>query len=226
MNNIDTEPKKVNVPAETQLVNRQAATPTVPVLIARIRGHIERGVKAAEKSDEHFKAAGLLIKQLKEQRPHDWKAVVQVQCGLARSRAYELLRITDGRSSVEETRAHTAARVQRHATKNRPLANGLVDRRRHEGEAAVFATEPETDATISAEKRKEEYAETEHKEAVTAKDIGLHEFDGHVLRLLQKTAKAKPERFAKTGVPGSDLSKLSRFLADLAEAVGAAGIAS
>jgi hypothetical protein len=49
----------------------------------------------------------------------------------------------------------------------------------------------------------------------------LREFDGYVLRLLQMTKGAKPERFAKTGVPGSNLSKLGHFLAEIAGAVEA-----
>jgi hypothetical protein len=64
-------------------------------------------------------------------------------------------------------------------------------------------------------------AKPEHK-GVSAKDTALDEFDGHVLRLLQMVKNAKPERFAKTGVPGSGLSELSRFLAEVAGAVKAA----
>jgi hypothetical protein len=63
------------------------------------------------------------------------------------------------------------------------------------------------DSTTSADKP--------HK-AGNAKDIGLQEFNGHVLRLLQMTSKAKPERFAKTSVNAADLSQLGRFLAEVA----------
>jgi hypothetical protein len=55
----------------------------------------------------------------------------------------------------------------------------------------------------------------EHK-APPVKDTALHEFNGHVLRLLQMTSKAKPERFAKTSVNAADLSQLGRFLAEVA----------
>jgi Protein of unknown function (DUF3102) len=73
----------------------------------------------------------------------------------------------------------------------------------------------EDDAAVSAEKRKQEYSVPEHK-AVSAKDNALNEFDGHVLRLLQMTKNAKPERFAKTtGVPADDLARLAGFLAQM-----------
>jgi hypothetical protein len=51
---------------------------------------------------------------------------------------------------------------------------------------------------------------------VSAKDVALREFDGHVLRLLQMINKAKPERFVKTAVDVAELLRLSRFLAEIA----------
>jgi hypothetical protein len=51
------------------------------------------------------------------------------------------------------------------------------------------------------------------RSGVSPKDTGLAEFDALVLRLLQKTRKAKPARFAKTGVNTGDLKQLSDFLA-------------
>jgi ParB-like nuclease domain len=70
-------------------------------------------------------------------------------------------------------------------------------------------------ARCGAGRRKQEYAAAD-KSAVNAKDIALDEFTGHVLRLLQMTKKAKPERFAKTGVNASDLSQLGHFLTEVA----------
>jgi hypothetical protein len=98
---------------------------SIDELVDRIRGHIECGVKAAEKADEHFKAAALLIKQLKEAEPTNWQALVRDRCGLGRSRAYELLRIADGRDTVGETREKTNARSRRHHEKVKSsVANG------------------------------------------------------------------------------------------------------
>jgi hypothetical protein len=69
------------------------------------------------------------------------------------------------------------------------------------------------DAEASAEQRKAAYAdepndsieEPSKPRAVTAKDIALREFDGHVLRLVQMTKGARPERFVKTGVSAAAL---------------------
>jgi hypothetical protein len=49
---------------------------------------------------------------------------------------------------------------------------------------------------------------------VSAKDVALREFDGHVLRLLQMINKAKPERFVKTAVDVAELLRLSRWQHD------------
>jgi hypothetical protein len=50
----------------------------------------------------------------------------------------------------------------------------------------------------------------------SARYTALREFDGHVLRLLQMTGKAKPARFANTSVDVAELLRLSRFLAEVA----------
>ena len=79
------------------------------------------------------------------------------------------------------------------------------------------------DAEASAEKRKAENAavengasagsKSEHKAAVSAKDTGSSEFDGHILRLLQMIKNQRAGRLAlKTAVPAADLSRLGEFL--------------
>jgi hypothetical protein len=88
-------------------------------------------------------------------------------------------------------------------------------------------TEPAVgdDASASAEPRKAEHAAAADTpptgtkagvRGVKAKDRALDEFNGQVLRLLQKIKNAKPERFAKTAAKANDLTKLGRFLIDLA----------
>jgi ParB-like chromosome segregation protein Spo0J len=54
--------------------------------------------------------------------------------------------------------------------------------------------------------------------AVNAKDIALSEFNEKILRLVQMTDGHSPERFAKTSVHASDLSRLGRFLEKVAAA--------
>jgi hypothetical protein len=51
-----------------------------------------------------------------------WPQYVRKPFDLGRSRADELIQIADGRTTVAETRAATAQRVQKHAKS--PLANG------------------------------------------------------------------------------------------------------
>jgi len=75
----------------------------------------------------------------------------------------------------------------------------------------------EVDPAASAERRKQEYtADESEREAMTAKDAALREFDGHVLRLAQIINRAEPERFARTSVDVDKLLQLSRFLAEVA----------
>jgi hypothetical protein len=76
----------------------------------------------------------------------------------------------------------------------------------------------EIGASTGAEKRKQEYSESERK-AVSAKDNASSEFDAHVLRLLQMTKNANPGRFARTGVPAAALSHLGHFLKAVAAEV-------
>ena len=59
-------------------------------------------------------------------------------------------------------------------------------------------------------------ADEPEREAMTAKDAALREFDGHVLRLAQIINRAEPERFARTSVDVDKLMQLSRFLAEVA----------
>ena len=86
-------------------------------------------------------------------------------------------------------------------------------------DTAVRTTTAEVDAdpAASTERRKRAYAADEpEREAMTAKDAPLREFDGHVLRLAQIINRAEPERFARTSVDVDKLLQLSRFLAEVA----------
>jgi hypothetical protein len=78
------------------------------------------------------------------------------------------------------------------------------------GKAEYAAADtPPTDTKAGAGK-------PEHK-GVSAKDTALFEFDGHVLRLLQMTNKARPGRFAlRTSVSAADLRQLAGFLTEVA----------
>jgi hypothetical protein len=75
-------------------------------LIRIIKAHIAKGDKAAEKSEQHYIAAGQHLKALKAE--HDaaggtwaeWEQLLKDKVGIAKSRASELTAIADGRSLV------------------------------------------------------------------------------------------------------------------------------
>ena len=105
----------------------------------------------------------------------------------------------DGRSRPATTKGKSRAPSQK--------AGGIAGR-------TVTA---EVDPAAGAERRKQEYtADESEREAMTAKDAALREFDGHVLRLAQIINGAEPERFARTSVDVDKLLQLSRFLAEVA----------
>jgi len=88
---------------------------TINALITKLE-HAERKV------DEYQRAIGQHIAAIKEMRPGDWQQVIEAECKIKKSRAYELLRIGDGTKTVEETRAKTTERSRRHRAI--PLRNG------------------------------------------------------------------------------------------------------
>lgn len=97
-------------------------------LAGTIKAHIAAGDKATSKAEEHYKAAGIHLKEAKERVKRTanltWPAFLVSQCGIQRSRANELIQIADGRTSLEEVRergrskersTREAARAYRHA---------------------------------------------------------------------------------------------------------------
>jgi len=82
-----------------------------PQLIRTIRAHIEKGDRAAEKSEQHYIAAGQHLKALKAQMPTGikWEQYLEDHgLEIGRRRADELIAIADGRATVEEVRAEKA----------------------------------------------------------------------------------------------------------------------
>jgi hypothetical protein len=100
-----------------------------PQLVRLIKEHIAKGDKAAEKSEQHYIAAGQHLKTLKANHGGtwaEWEALLKDRIGIGKSRASELMQIADGRKTVEEVRADTAERVREHEERKKisPLANG------------------------------------------------------------------------------------------------------
>ena len=77
-------------------------------LIRAIKEHIAKGDQAKAKSEQHYISAGQHLKTLKAQhagRWAEWEALLKERCGIGKSRASELMRIADGRKTLEEVRS-------------------------------------------------------------------------------------------------------------------------
>jgi hypothetical protein len=81
-------------------------------LVKTIKTLVEKGDHAKEKAEQFYIAAGQHLKTLKEQCPSAsaWEELVRRKCDLERSRAYELLQIADGRTTVAAVRKNGDAR--------------------------------------------------------------------------------------------------------------------
>jgi len=91
------------------------ATTTPAQLISRIKAHIEKGDRAAEKSEQHYIAAGQHLKTLKAEHAGnwaDWENLLKTKVGIGTGRASELMQIADGRKTVESVRAGKAESVR------------------------------------------------------------------------------------------------------------------
>lgn len=89
-----------------------------------IKARIEAGDKALDKAEQHYIAAGIQLleakKRLKQTGEMRFSAFLFSYCkGMKETRAYELIALGDGRTTLAEIRAKGAERVARHAEKNR-----------------------------------------------------------------------------------------------------------
>ena len=92
-------------------------------LIRTIKAHIAAGDKAAEKSEQHYIAAGQHLHTLKAEHGGtwaEWEKLLKTKVGIGKSRASELMAIADGTKTLEEVRAVTARRTAK--TKARLLS--------------------------------------------------------------------------------------------------------
>jgi hypothetical protein len=89
----------------------------VLTLTRRIKALVEKGDRAAEKADQFYKSAGIHIKEIKQRQSEHWETIVREKCGLGRSRAYELMAIADGKTTLEKVRASSNERKKVHRAK-------------------------------------------------------------------------------------------------------------
>lgn len=106
------------------------ATSLIPLdtLAGTIKAHIAAGDKAFGKAEEHYKSAGLHLIEARDRVKREgmtFSAFIVSQCGLGRSRAYELIAIADGTKTLEEVRSGANDRKVKHRTNtDRPFRNG------------------------------------------------------------------------------------------------------
>jgi hypothetical protein len=119
----------------------------VMTLTRRINALIEKGDRAAEKAEQFYKAAGIHIKEIKEKQPEHWESIVRDKCGLGRSRAYELMAIADGKTTLEKVRADTNERKKVHRAKPEsvPERTGAVVVDRATGSAEISVEQRQAD---------------------------------------------------------------------------------
>lgn len=94
--------------------------PDLERLAQDISASIAAGDKAKEKSDQHYKSAGLKLIEAKKQIKN-FDAFL-AKYGLGSTRAYELIAIAEGRTTVEEVRAKSNERKKRHRDKKAEAA--------------------------------------------------------------------------------------------------------
>jgi len=98
-----------------------AAPISVPQLASTIKTLMENGVRAKDTAEKYYKAAGRHLRTLKEQKPENvaWEKYVKAECGLSQTRADELIRIADGLTTLERTRATAREGMRKLRERNR-----------------------------------------------------------------------------------------------------------
>jgi hypothetical protein len=97
-------------------------------LVQTIKVHIAKGEKAAEKSQQHYVAAGQHLKTLKTQHSGswaEWEALLKDKVGLSTGRASELMQIADGRKTVAALRTEKNETSKIAHAKERAAASSL-----------------------------------------------------------------------------------------------------
>src|SRR5262249_35772043 len=115
---------------EVAMSNKSSPTALqdLPAPVARacreINALVDKLATAERKVEQYQIAIGQHIAAIKKTRPNDWQQVIEVECKLKRSRAYELLAIASGTKTVEQTRAQTNIRKIKHRESVRSGTDG------------------------------------------------------------------------------------------------------
>jgi hypothetical protein len=113
------------------------ATGLVPLdtLAATIKASIIAGDKALDKAEQHYKAAGIHLAEAKKRLPIEqpgkrFTAYIVGECRMATSRAYELIAIAEGRTTLEEIRAKGRERASKFSQKNKVARDSVSNGKR------------------------------------------------------------------------------------------------
>jgi hypothetical protein len=100
---------------------------TMPQLIKTVKAIHAKAMQAADRAEQLWITLGIELKEAKARNKEEgqlsWPEFAKKHFDFGQSRADELIRIADGRTSVETVRASGAARVQKHAKAKPALAN-------------------------------------------------------------------------------------------------------
>ena len=97
------------------------ATDSLEQLGKEIVARIELAKKARDKADDHERAAGLRLIEAHDKTGATFPDFLQKFCpSLKKSRAYQLIAIAGGKTTVEAERTKTAERVRKHRAAKAP----------------------------------------------------------------------------------------------------------
>jgi hypothetical protein len=179
--------------------------------LAKAKECEEASAKHSNKALDHREQAGkYLVEARKVCTEGGFKALLE-KFQLKKTRINELMQVAVGKKTLDEIRAATKARVEKHraSKKIKAAATPSVT-------PPAVTDEPVPPTTDNAEPMPEATPAQAPVRSLKVIDTALVEFNSLVSRLLQ-IAKQEPQRFAKTDHPAESLAKLGAFFTELAK---------
>jgi hypothetical protein len=161
----------------------------------RIKAHIAKGDKAVEKADEHYKAAGIYLKELKAEHGGTWakwERLLKSKVGISTGRASELMQVADGRKTVEKLRADKAESVRQVRARASSLRSEATTALVQAGQA------PPDDRTALAEAPDQDAAKVDDDGTAEGAELNrftrrVQKFHTEIYNALQKWCQAHPD---------------------------------
>jgi hypothetical protein len=166
-------------------------------LVQTIKVLVEKGDKAKEKSDQFYVAAGQHLKTLhaihKERNGTwtEWETLLKERCGIAKSRASDLMLIADGTKTIDQVRerANKSAKAAQQEKRRRQISP-LIS-----GESRTLAALPATEVPkvddASAKITMAWVDELENE--VSRRDIQIVELKSEIAELKAARASERPD---------------------------------